>query len=117
MLDRYPVNGPQIELRTMTEQEYRAYRARAIQDYADEVGRNESIEPNAAFRHAERSFVDALPEGSETSDTGSSPRSTRQPANASGRCARIGRARASMRLGSTTSSWTRDVAGVDTAAG
>lgn len=57
---------PEVRLRPMTAAEYRAYRERAVPDYADEVQRNTGIDRAAALRHAERVFTDLLPDGLAT---------------------------------------------------
>jgi GNAT superfamily N-acetyltransferase len=50
----------------MSEQEYRAYRAWAVPDFAAEVRRNTGIEETEALAHAERVFRDLLPGGLAT---------------------------------------------------
>jgi GNAT superfamily N-acetyltransferase len=50
----------------MSEEEYRAYRAWAVPDYAAEVRRNTGIEGAEALAHAERVFRDLLPGGLAT---------------------------------------------------
>ncbi len=50
----------------MSEDEYRAYRAWAVPDYAAEIRRNTGIEEAEALAHAERVFRDLLPGGLAT---------------------------------------------------
>jgi GNAT superfamily N-acetyltransferase len=54
---------PEVVLRPMTAEEFRGYRAHAIQDYADEVRRNTGVDAEGARKHAERAFTDILPDG------------------------------------------------------
>jgi ribosomal protein S18 acetylase RimI-like enzyme len=54
---------PVVTLRLMTEPEFRAYRARAIDDYAAEVARNTGISDAAAREHAERTTAEELSDG------------------------------------------------------
>jgi GNAT superfamily N-acetyltransferase len=57
---------PDVRLRPMSEDEFRAYRAWAVPDYAAEVQRNSGIGDRAASAHAERVFRDLLPQGLAT---------------------------------------------------
>ena len=50
----------------MTAEEFRAYRAWAVPDYAEEVRRNTGIGEAEALRHAERLVLDLLPDGLAT---------------------------------------------------
>jgi GNAT superfamily N-acetyltransferase len=57
---------PEVALRPMSAEEYRAYVAWAVPDYAEEIRRNTGIEPDDALRTARRGFDDILPEGRTT---------------------------------------------------
>ena len=59
---------PDLSLRAMTQEEYDAWRAQSVRDYAADIAKSRDLDPESAMAQSAGEFAQLLPDGLASTD-------------------------------------------------